>query len=185
MRISALSSIVALGTLVALGSPAHAEHKATHAAPRQVTALSSPTPSERDAPTPTLTTGDLAFTRQVEATHLEPFLSARDITSRVSPHAPEIQRCYLQGIAASRHLGHLDLTFVIARDGAILSLHAAAPGVPARTTHKIEDCIRAAVDGLAFPARGNDTTAVVPYLFQKTAARNAGPRPSCRSRKGC
>ena len=173
MRISVLSSTVVLGTLAAA---AHADHKE----PR-VAAASGPAREERSAPT----TGELAFTGPARAPYQEPFLAVGDITALVRPHAPEIQHCYLRGIGAGRRPGHLDVTFVIARDGNVLSVKAAAPGVPARTVRRIGTCIRKAVDGLQFPSRPNDTTAIVPYFFQRTVAPNAGPQMSCWNRKGC
>jgi hypothetical protein len=176
MRISVLSSTVVLGTLGTFAVSAHADHKE----PR-VAAASGQAREERSAPI----TGDLAFTGPARGSHQEPFLAVGDITALVTPHAPEIQRCYLRGIGASRRPGHLDLTFVIARDGNVLSVKAAAPGVPAKAVRRIGTCIRKAVDGLQFPARPNDTTAVVPYLFQRTVAPNAGPQLSCWNRKGC
>ena len=186
MRISALSSTLVLGTLVTLTVSAHAEHKASHVATNQVAALSGPARGER--PASSLTTGDLALTgvtRPTRTPHTEAFLEAGDIAALVTPHNPEIEQCYLDEISASRRPGHLDLTFVITRDGDVLSLKAAAAGVPAKIAHKIETCIHAAVDGIQFPARRNDTTAVVPYFFQKTNAPNAGPQLSCWNPKGC
>ena len=185
MRITALSSTLVLGTLVTLVVPAHAEHKAPHDAASQVAALSGPAREAR--PAPSLTTGDRALTGltgTARTPHDEPFLAARDIAALVAPHNPEIERCYLDESGTSRRSGHLDLTLVIARDGNVLSLKAAA-GMPAKMTHKIETCIHAAIDSLQFPARHNDTTAVVPYFFQKTDAPNAGPQLSCWNPKGC
>ena len=185
MRISALSSTLLLGslaTLTTLTTPAHAEHKATHVTANQVASISSP---GDDRARPSLTTGDLALTGKTGGAPQEALLSAGEINSLVAPHAPEIQRCYLDGIGAAQRPGHLDVTFMIGRDGNVFSLKAAAAGVPARTVAKIETCIRSAVDGIQFPARRSDTTAVVPYFFQKTNAPNAGPLMSCWNPKGC
>jgi hypothetical protein len=176
MRISALPSTLVLGSLVTLAAPAHADRKA----PR-VAAASGPAREERSAPV----TGDLALTSPARTPRKERFLAVGDITALVAPHAPEIEHCYLDGIGASQRSGHLDLMFVIARDGNVLSLEAAAPAVPAKAVHQILTCLREAVGGLQFPARRNDTTAVVPYFFQRTVAPNAGPQLSCWNLKGC
>ena len=192
MRISALSSTLflgTLGTLATLATPAHADHKATRVAESRVAAI-GPTHEDRARPSedrtrPSLTTGDLALTGKAGAAPQEALLSAGEITALVAPHAPEIERCYLDGIGASQRPGHLDLTFMIGRDGNVFSLKAAAAGVPAKAVAKIETCIRNAVDGIQFPARRSDTTAIVPYFFQKTNAPNAGPVMSCWNPKGC
>jgi len=178
MRLSALSSTLILGTLVTLVAPAQAERKAPRVAAAGV-------PAREEQRAPTLTTGDLALTGPARAPRKEPFLAVGDITALVTPHAPEIERCYLDHIGAALRPGHLDLTFVIARDGNVLSLAAAAPGIPAKVVHQIVTCIRETVGGLQFPARRNDTTAVVPYFFQRTLAPNAGPQLSCWNPKGC
>lgn len=185
MRISALSSTIllgTLGTLATLGTPAHAEHKATHVTENRVAAIN---PTREERPRPSLTTGDLTLTGKTGAASQEPLLSAGEINSLVAPHAPEIERCYLGSIGAAQRPGHLDVTFMIGHDGNVFSLKAAAAGVPAKAVAKIETCIRSAVDGIQFPARHGDTTAVVPYFFQKTNAPNAGPVMSCWNPKGC
>jgi hypothetical protein len=189
MRIPALSSTLVVGTLVTLLAPAHAERKASHGAANQVAALSGPAREDRAARAQI--TGERALTgsttpaASARAQLKEPFLEAGDITTRVAPHNPEIERCYLDEIGTSRRPGRLDLTFEIARDGAVLSVKAAATGLSTKLAHKVEACIHASVDGIEFPVRRNDTTAVVPYFFQKTDAPNAGPQLSCWNPKGC
>ena len=186
MRISALSSTLLVGTLFALATPAHAERKAPRVAANQVAAINPPGSPREERPRPSLSTGDLALTGKADgAAPQEALLSAGEITALVAPHAPEIERCYLDGIGASQRPGHLDLTFMIGRDGNVFSLKAAAAGVPAKVVAKIETCVRNAVDGIQFPARRSDTTAIVPYFFQKTNAPNAGPVMSCWNPRGC
>jgi hypothetical protein len=107
------------------------------------------------------------------------------VFSLVKPYAGEIQRCYLDTAGDVRGAGHLDLTFVIARDGYVLSLKAATPKLSAKATKAIETCVQSAVEGVKFPTRKNDTTAVVPYFFQRTAAPSSGPQLSCWNPKGC
>ncbi|HEX7837036.1 MAG TPA: AgmX/PglI C-terminal domain-containing protein [Kofleriaceae bacterium] len=151
-----------------------------------------------------LTTGDLRFTgaarrewpeRSDRPESPEPgdrpapapgsFLAARDVAAEVRPYAPEIERCYLERLGDPRRAGHLDLRFVIASGGAVVSLSAAAPGLPAKTARQVESCIRQAVGALHFPERRNDTTAIVPYYFQHTSAPGAGPQLSCWNPRGC
>jgi hypothetical protein len=183
MRISALSSVLLLGSL--LGS-AHADRK-DHSPANPTVATLGPVRGDRPdrAVPPSLSTGDLALTGPAHPGRLDPFLTAREITTHVAPHASEIERCYLDRRSDARRGGHLDLTLVIARDGSVLSLKAAASGLPAKTARKVEACIREIVETVQFPVRRNDTTAVVPYVFQKTDAPGTGPVLSCWNPKGC
>ena len=112
-------------------------------------------------------------------------LEASEVAAEVRPYAPDIERCYLDRLDDVRHAGRLALTFVIGRDGHVVSLDAAAPGLPARTVHQMAACIREVVDPIHFPARRADTTAIVPYLFQHTNTPGGGPQLSCWNPKGC
>jgi hypothetical protein len=184
MRISALSSVLLLGGL--LGS-AHADRKDHPPANPAVAAL-GPVRGDRPARAdrvPSLSTGDLALTGPARSARPDLFLTAGEITTHVAPHASEIERCYLDHLGDARRGGHLDLTLVITRDGGVLSLKAAASGLPVKTARKVEACIREIVETVQFPTRRNDTTAVVPYVFQKTDAPGAGPLLSCWNPKGC
>jgi hypothetical protein len=186
MRISALSSVLLLGSL--LGS-AHADRKDRPPAHPAVALgpVRGDRPDHADR-APSLSTGDLALTgpaRSARPARPDLFLTAGEITTHVAPHASEIERCYLDRLGDARRGGHLDLTLVITRDGGVLSLKAAASGLPVKTARKVEACIREIVETMQFPARRNDTTAVVPYVFQKTDAPGTGPLLSCWNPKGC
>lgn len=172
MRISALSSVFLIG---ALAAPAHADRK-----PPERVATIAPARAGR----PAAISGDLGITG-ARGARPDPFLSAREIAAEVRPYAPDIERCYLDHLEDVRHAGRLDLTFVIGRDGHVVSLAAVAPSLPARSARKVESCIREAVDAIHFPARRGDTTAVVPYLFQHTSTPGGGPQLSCWDPKGC
>jgi hypothetical protein len=178
MRTLALSSVLVLGALVA---PARADREELVSSPEQ--GATATARAERTGAS--LTTGNLSFTGQTRTTRKAPFLSAGEVAAEVRPYAPEIERCYLERLDDRRQAGHLHLTFVIGRDGTVVSIAAAAPGLPARAAHRVESCIREAVDALHFPARRNDTTAIMPYYFQYTDAPGAGPQPSCWNPKGC
>jgi hypothetical protein len=114
----------------------------------------------------------------------EPYLEAREVAALVAPHAPDIERCYLDGVGSKRG-SYLALTLVVARDGSLLSLRTAIPGMPGKTLRKIAACAQEALAPVQFPSRRNDTTVIVPYYFQKTWAPGAGPQPSCWNAKGC
>jgi hypothetical protein len=172
MRNLALSTVLASA---ALAAPARADHKDTVASTERVAAAAR---SDRAQ-----LTGELAVTGR--APRMDAFLEAREVAAEVRPYAADIERCYLDRLDDVRRAGRLDLTFVIGRDGHIVSLHTAAPGLPARTVERMSACIREAVEVVQFPARRNDTTAIVPYLFQHTNAPGSGPQLSCWDPKGC
>jgi hypothetical protein len=206
MRISALSSLATLIVLGVLAGPVHAERHKTSAVARSVADPAART----ERPGASLTTGAIAITGSVgvaavaAATHRElpaagtrdlgaaprrprkqAHLSASDVAALVAPHAPRIERCYLDAVGAVRRTAQLDVMFVIARQGKLLSVDIGAPTASPHAVHAMATCIRAAVDDLQFPERRNDTTAIIPYVFQRTEAPNAGPQLSCWDPKGC
>ncbi|MBA3500101.1 MAG: hypothetical protein H0T65_07005 [Deltaproteobacteria bacterium] len=81
--------------------------------------------------------------------------------------------------------GRLDVTLTIHRKGIIDHVDVRAPGVAAKLVTKIDACVRTALEGVTFPSRKVGTTAVIPYVWQKTIAEGAGPQESCWNRKGC
>jgi hypothetical protein len=179
----AFGSLASLLLLGALAGPARAEHKdAARAGERVAAAAAEAVRPERAAGS--LTTGELGLTG-VRAARKGAVLEASEVAAEVRPYAPDIERCYLDRLDDIRHAGRLDLTFVIGRDGHVVSVDAAAPGLPARTVRQMAACIREAVDPIHFPARRADTTAVVPYLFQHTNTPGGGPQLSCWNPKGC
>lgn len=109
-------------------------------------------------------------------------LSLTDIDALVKPVSPELSRCFLDATPSG---GQLLVQLAIHRRGTLDSVTVSTPGLPAKVSRQIESCVRAVVAPLEFPARRTSTTAVVPYVFQKTAAPNAGPLPSCYSPRGC
>jgi hypothetical protein len=159
-----------------------ASHRET-AAIRAV--VGAPHATSLDPGTRTVPADDLLHATSLEPAHKEPALTASDVFALVAPHGPEIERCYMDAVGESRRGGRLDLRFVIARDGEVLALHAAASTLPARMLRNVETCIRSEVQAVRFPERRNDTTAVVPYVFQRTEAPNSGPQLSCWNPKGC
>lgn len=175
-----LASLLMLG---ALAAPARAEHKdAAQPRERIATAAAAAVRTERGAGS--LTTGEVGLTG-VRSARNAAVLEASEVAAEVRPYAPDIERCYLDRLDDIHHAGRLALTFVISRDGHVVSLDAAAPGLPTRTVHQMAACIREVVDPIHFPARRADTTAIVPYLFQHTNTPGGGPQLSCWNPKGC
>lgn len=177
---SGLVSVIALGVLVA---PARAEHKTDK--PRDRVAAAAAAAVRADRPSPTLlATGELGLTGE-RPVRKDVFLEATEISAEVRPYGADIERCYLERLSDVRRAGRLALTFVIGRDGYVVSLDASAPGLPARTVKQVSACIREALDPIHFPARRSDTTAIVPYLFQHTNTPGGGPQLSCWNPQGC
>ncbi len=179
-----LASLVVLG---ALAAPARAEHKDA-GKPRERVAAAAAEAVRPERGGTSLTTGELGLTgvrAAREGARKDAFLEASEVAAEVRPYAPDIERCYLDRLGDVRRAGKLDVMFVIGRDGYVVSLAAAAPGLPARTVRPVTACIREAVDPIHFPARRSDTTAIVPYYFQHTNAPGGGPQLSCWDPRGC
>ena len=195
MRITAHPGVLAIGVLGTLTTAAHADRNKPVVATRQLAALVDPAKQ----PAPTLSRGDIGLTATTQLVrtappdgaasaapaHLERYLTTGDVSEVVAQRGAEIEHCYVDALGAARRGGRLDLMFIIARDGHVVSLDSAAPGVPVVAAHQLHKCLRTAVEALQFPARRNDTTAVVPYYFQRTEAPNAGPQLSCWNPRGC
>jgi hypothetical protein len=183
MRITTL--VLLLG---AVAAPAHASPSQAALASRIAT-LSVPLHHGRDLAVTAVPTvergaaipGDLGLTG-ARGVRKAAFLEADEIAAAVAPIGPDVEHCF---VAGARRAGHLDLTLLIARDGGVISLRASAAGLTSEGARRVEACIGAAIRSLRFPARRNDTTAVIPYYFQRTVARNAGPQLSCWNPRGC
>jgi hypothetical protein len=175
-----LVPLIALGALVA---PARAEHKAADQRERVAAAAAAAVRTDHGRSPTSLTTGELGLTGA--RPRKDVFLEPSEISAEVRPYGPDIERCYLDRLGDVRRAGRLDLTFVIGRDGYVVSLDATAPGLPAKTVKQVSACIREELDPIHFPARRSDTTAIVPYLFQHTNTPGGGPQLSCWNPQGC
>jgi hypothetical protein len=180
----ASGSLASLLLLGALAAPARAEHKDATQPRERIAAAAAAAAVRTERGAGSLTTGEIGLTG-VRSTRNAVVLEASEVAAEVRPYAPDIERCYLDRLDDIRHAGRLALTFVIGRDGHVVSLDAAAPGLPTRTVHQMAACIREVVDPIHFPARRAETTAIVPYLFQHTNTPGGGPQLSCWNPKGC
>lgn len=191
MRITSLSlSLVTLLLTGVLGGAAHAQRK--DAAAAQITAMLGTSRPALAVAAPLIELGDLGVEpappghgRPAEPAPVESNLAARDVAALVNPHGAALERCYLDEAGTPSRASRLDLTLAIARDGHLLSVKAAAPGLAGKAARRVAGCVRSALDDVQFPARRHDTTAVVPYVFQRTTAPEAGPQLSCWDPKGC
>jgi hypothetical protein len=112
-------------------------------------------------------------------------LSQAEIDAQVKPVSAEISKCYVDAVAGTQGGGKLLVQLEIHRRGKLDAVSVSTPGLPAKTARKIEACVRGLVEPIEFPARRTSTTAVLPFYFQRTAAPNAGSKPSCWSPRGC
>jgi len=112
-------------------------------------------------------------------------LALSEISDAVKPVSATLERCYLDVAADVKGATRLDVKLGIFRKGTVYSVEVVTPGLPAKLSKKVDACVRTAVANLKFPARKADTTVVIPYFFQKTAATNAGPYESCWNPRGC
>jgi hypothetical protein len=111
-------------------------------------------------------------------------LTAKDVQRYFEPYVPAVQKCYLT-TAGKNVNGTLRLELIIEPGGGIFRFGFVAPGVPKRRASKLDTCLRKLVPSWHFPARKGFTTAVVPFLFQKTTAPGAGPIRDCADARGC
>lgn len=198
MRTSALSvpTLVAVLALGVLHTSAHAEPATGGRAPAHTSTGALTTGAIAITGTPA--TGRVAgvaarevaspsrdLTASPRPARKQAHLSASEVAALVAPHGPAIERCYLDAVGGVRRTSQLDLMFVIARQGHVLSVDIGAPSASPYAVDAMVRCIRSSVDSLHFPERRNDTTAIVPYVFQRTEAPSAGPQLSCWNAKGC
>lgn len=112
-------------------------------------------------------------------------LEPQEVKERLKSIDAQIERCYLDTVGDRAGAGHLDITFDIHRTGIVDKITIATPNLPAKLSTKIDGCVRALVKDIGFPARKAGVIATVPYFYQKTAAKDAGPQESCWSAAGC
>jgi hypothetical protein len=122
----------------------------------------------------------LAHAEDPEAT-----LSARDLQRYFAPYVPQVRDCYLTCARGPAVDGALRLELIVHPSGSIFKFGFAAPGIDPASRTRLDDCLRKLVPGWHLPVRSRFTTAVVPFLFHKTAAPGAGPIESCWDPRGC
>lgn len=170
------SSALLVTALLATAGVAHADRRAT--------AVAVLTDDARIKPR--VSTGEMRLTGPVERhVRLPAQLEAADVSAQVAAYREDIERCYLSRVGDVAKAGQLDVLFEIGRDGRVRSVATAAPGLTPYSAPAVTKCIKRIARGVEFPTRRNDTTVLVPYLFQKTVTRESGPQLSCWSAKGC
>jgi hypothetical protein len=109
-------------------------------------------------------------------------LTQKEIDAQIAPVSADIRRCYLDVATTA---GKIDVKLVVHRNGTLHSVDVAVTGVAGKLAKKISGCVRTLVAPLSFPTRRAFTTALVPFVFQKTTAPNSGPQHSCWTLRGC
>ncbi len=113
----------------------------------------------------------------------ERILNRKEIEAAMAPHVPAIAACYKQHTAKQKNVdGKLSLEMLIHPEGTLQKLWVHAPSVRGDA---LETCIEQLAKTWRFPKKPGFTNAIVPFFFQKTNAKGAGPLQSCWSAKGC
>jgi hypothetical protein len=132
--------------------------------------------------TPVLTI--ILVTSSIASANAGKDLGPSEVRTHLADADAAIAQCYVAAVGQGVG-GRLEVTLTIHRKGIIDHVDVRAPGVAAKLVTKIDACVRTALEGVTFPSRKVGTTAVIPYVWQKTVAAGAGPQESCWNPKGC
>jgi hypothetical protein len=114
----------------------------------------------------------------------ERILNQQELEAGIKPHVAAIQACYVNHASKQRGAtGELQLELLIRPEGKVQRLWVRAFGVSKK--EKLTSCLEDLSKTWQFAKKPGFTNAVVPFLFQKTKAKGAGPFRSCWSAKGC
>ena len=116
---------------------------------------------------------------------LETMLTAKDLQKYFAPYVPAVRSCYVANARSKAADGTLRLELIVHPSGSIYKFGFAAPGVTSPWLAKLDACLRELVPAWHFAVRTRFTTAVLPFMFVKTAALGAGPIESCWDPRGC
>lgn len=114
-----------------------------------------------------------------------PTLSAKEVATYFEPYLPEVRGCYLANARSKTADGTLRLELIIHPDGKVFRFGFVAAGVVKPWLPRLDACLRKLPPAWSFPARRGYTSAVLPFLFQRTRAPGAGPIESCWDARGC
>ena len=112
-------------------------------------------------------------------------LAPEEIRAQVKAFDGEVFQCYRDAVGDRAGAGRIDITLDIHRTGIVDRIVIATPGLPTKLAKRVDSCVRGAFGEMRFPVRRVGTVATIPYVYQRTAARGAGPAYSCWSAKGC
>ena len=112
-------------------------------------------------------------------------LTAQEVARYFAPYVPEVRTCYLTHARGKHADGTLRLELLIHPGGKIYRFGFVAPGVEKPWRTRLDTCLRKLPSTWSFPVRPSFTSAVLPFLFQRTNAPGAGPIESCWDPRGC
>lgn len=112
-------------------------------------------------------------------------LSAKEVSKYFEPYLPEVRTCYLANARGKQVDGTLRIELLIHPSGKVFRFGFVARGVVKPWLPRLDACLRKLPSTWTFPVRGGFTSAVLPFLFQRTTAPGAGPIESCWDARGC
>lgn len=112
-------------------------------------------------------------------------LTAAEVTRSFEPYAAAVRTCYLDHGRSKTADGTLRIELLIHPGGKVFRFGFVARGVTNPWLQRLDGCLRPLSMTWAFPVRRGFTTAVMPFLFQRTRAPGAGPIESCWDPRGC
>jgi hypothetical protein len=105
-------------------------------------------------------------------------LSAADVRKVMNRHGDEVKVCYLRhGMSQRTATGKLKVSVIVQKSGAARDVTVEAPGVKGK---QLGRCVATAAKAWSFPEIDSVTEVELPFLFQHTHARGAGPRSGSR-----
>jgi hypothetical protein len=109
-------------------------------------------------------------------------LDAAAIAKVTGPAISEIRACY-EAHAPRRRAGlALRIELTITPEG---SVRSHANGLTGKAWSSFSACVDSIVEAWSFLSRRGFTSAIVPFVLQKTDAHGAGPAAGCRLKRGC
>lgn len=101
-------------------------------------------------------------------------LTAKDVRRVMSAHQGDVRGCYVKyGMKQRKATGKVLVNLIVERDGKVRKAEAVAEGVRGK---RFERCVAKQTQKWRFPPIRHATDVQLPFLFQHTAARGAGPR---------
>ncbi len=106
-------------------------------------------------------------------------LTAADVRQVMVAHGDEVRACYLRhGMPQRAATGKVTVSVVVQKSGETREVTVDAPGVKGQ---KMTRCVASSAKAWRFPETSSVTEVQLPFLFQHTNARGAGPSRTRRS----
>jgi hypothetical protein len=106
-------------------------------------------------------------------------LTEADVQEVMTSHGDDVRACYMQhGFKQRTATGKVVVSVVVQKNGATRDVKVDAPGVKGKS---LSSCISGSARDWQFRPTGDVTEVQLPFLFQHTRARGAGPGGARRS----